>query len=425
MKGLLSSSLVLLSATLGLASPVDIHSNDIIKKQATGFQNTVYFTNWGIYGRNYQPAQLPVSQVNQVLYSFANVRADGTVYISDSYADLEKHYEGDSWDEGGNNAYGCVKQMFMLKKANRHLKVLLSIGGWTYSANFPAAASTDATRATFAKSAVTIMKDWGFDGLDLDYEYPSTTEEGQNFVALIDAIRAELDTYSQAHADGYHFLLTAAMPAGPTHYGNMSLGDMGEKLDFLNLMAYDYAGAWDTTSGHQANLYPSTGNPTSTPFSTEKAITDYLAAGVPANKIILGLPLYGRAFQGTAGVGQTYADVGEGSWEKGIWDYKVLPKAGAVESYDEEAGATYSYDSASQTLISYDNVAGVERKVTYLQEKALGGSMFWGASGDRTDDGSLIAAAFNKQGGAGSLDGTENLLSYPDSAYDNIKNGLA
>ncbi|KAI0169292.1 glycoside hydrolase family 18 protein [Hypoxylon sp. FL1284] len=417
LKNLVSS--LLLQASLGLTSPIGQ-----IQKRASGFQNTVYFTNWGIYGRDYQPAQLPASEISLVLYSFLNLRADGTVYASDTYADLEKHYDGDSWNDVGTNAYGCVKQLYMLKQANRHLKTSLSIGGWTYSTNFAAAASTDATRSTFAKSAIALMKDWGFDGLDIDWEYPADDTEASNMVALLKTIRSELDSYSSQYANGYHFLLTAAVPAGPTNYEKLHLSEMASLLDNFNLMAYDYAGSWDSTSGHQANLYPSTQNPVSTPFSSEAAINAYIDGGVPANKIVMGIPLYGRSFESTDGIGQAYSGIGQGSWESGVWDYKVLPKSGATEMYDDEAGASYSYDSASKELISYDNVDMVKRKITYLQDKGLGGSMFWEASGDRTDSGSLITTSFNAQGGSGSLDSTENLLSYPDSQYDNIKNNL-
>ncbi|KAI8623375.1 glycosyl hydrolases family 18-domain-containing protein [Xylariaceae sp. FL1651] len=208
-------------------------------------------------------------------------------------------------------------------------------------------------------------------------------------VSLLTAIRKELDSYSTTYASGYHFLLSVCLPAGPANYKLLKLSAINSAgVDQFNMLAYDYAGSWDTTTGHQANLYPDPANPLDTPFSTNAAIQVYITAGVPANKIMLGLPLYGRAFENTAGLGQTCSGVGSGSWENGIWDYKVLPRSGR-ETDDAMAGASYSYNSAIEEFISYDNVASVQKKVTYLQSKGLGGTMFWEASGDRADSGRL------------------------------------
>ncbi|KAK1768367.1 glycoside hydrolase family 18 protein [Phialemonium atrogriseum] len=385
------------------------------------YTNALYFTNWGIYGADFQPQQLPASEITHVLFSFADIAADGEVKSSDEYADLQKHYPTDSWNDQGNNAYGCVKQLYLLKKKNRGMKVLLSIGGWTYSSKFAPIAATEAGRQKFASSAVALVKDWGFDGLDIDWEYPASAEEGRNFVLLLQACRQALDNYAQQHAPGYHFLITIATSAGPTHYRNMDFAGMEPLVDNWNLMAYDYAGSWDTTSGHQANLYVNTGDPASTKFSTEQAVEDYLAAGIPSHKISMGLPLYGRSFEDTTGLGQPYSGIGSGSVEAGVWLYKDLPRPGAREAYDDVAKASYSYDTSTKELITYDTVFSATAKAQYLVSKGLGGAVFWEASGDRTGSESLVGTVAKRMG---DLDMTPNLLSYPVSKYDNIRAGM-
>ena len=155
-------------------------------------------------------------------------------------------------------------------------------------------------------------------------------------------------------------------------------------------MAYDFAGSWDATAGHQSNLYFSTSNPACTPFSALQAVEYYKSQGIVGSKIVLGMPLYGRAFVSTAGPGAPFSGTGEGSWEGGVWDLKVLPQKGAQEYICDEAATTWSYDPAKRLMISYDTKEMAERKANFIKKEYLGGAMWWESSADKQGEESLI-----------------------------------
>lgn len=211
----------------------------------------------------------------------------------------------------------------------------------------------------------------------------------------------------------------------------LKLQEMTPFLDFYNLMAYDYAGSWDSSAGHQANIHPSTDDPACTPFSTTAALRYYTEEGeVPSEKIVLGMPMYGRAFTDTDGPGTAFSGVGEGSWENGVWDYKVLPREGAEEHLDPDVGASWSYDPSTRTMVSYDTLEMGEMKANFIKECQLGGGMWWESSGDKggraaeRDEGSLVGAYVDCVGGIDALDQSDNALDYPESKYDNLREGF-
>lgn len=220
-------------------------------------------------------------------------------------------------------------------------------------------------------------------------------------------------------------------PVGPDNYRKLKLPEMTPSLDFYNLMAYDFAGSWDHIAGHQANIYPSKTDPATTPFSIVTALQHYTEVGqVPPEMIVLGMPMYGRAFASTDGPGTPFSGVGEGSWENGVWDYKALPRPGASDHIDRAGGASWAYDPSSRTMVSYDTLEIGEMKAGFVKRQGLGGGMWWESSGDKGGqaadkaDGSLLGAFVDCVGGLQALDDSPNALEYPESMYDNLREGF-
>lgn len=270
------------------------------------------------------------------------------------------------------------------------------------------------------------LSNLGFDGLDIDWEYPENPSQAADYVSLLAACRSALDSYASTLpiSPPPHFELTVACPAGPQKYTILDIPGMDRYLDFWNLMAYDFAGSWDSRAGHQANLFHAHNNPSATPFSAVQAVDHYIAQGVRPDKIILGMPLYGRAFENTHGLGQPYSGVGEGTWENGVFDYKKLPLQGAEEMVDYEAGASYCYHQGLRKLVSYDTVPMARQKAEYIKERRLGGGMWWESSADKEGAESLIGNVVEVLGGCHGLRWDDNCISYPRTKYDNLRDGF-
>ena len=152
---------------------------------------------------------LTESAYRHILYAFANIKPDtGAVFLSDLWADQDLHYPGDSWNDPGTNLYGNLKAIYRLKKQNRQLKSILSIGGWTYSPSMHPVVVNPTLRSEFIKSSVQILEDYGFDGLDIDYEYPTNDDQARGYLALLKELREALDQHAKVKGANYHFLLT-------------------------------------------------------------------------------------------------------------------------------------------------------------------------------------------------------------------------
>ncbi|KAI9499000.1 chitinase [Zychaea mexicana] len=375
-----------------------------------------YFVNWGIYDREYNVVDLQADKLSHVLYAFANLLDDGTIVLGDAWADTDKHFpagqtinkKADDWNEGGDNLYGNFKQLYLLKQKYRHLKVSLSVGGWSWSGNFSTVASNPEKRARFTETAASYVQDLGLDGIDIDWEMPKNDAEAVSYVALVHDLRAALGT---------DYLVSVAVPCGPEDYKKLHLPEMASEVDLFYLMAYDFAGAWDPVIGHQAALYGGV-------LNDDSAVEYYIKSGVPAEKIVLGIPAYGRGFSNTENkVGSSFDGVPSGTWEAGSYDYKVLPKPGATEHYDADQVASYSYDTKTHEFVTYDNPAAVKAKCEYALNKGLAGVMFWELSADaETQDRSLVHAAYTAF--EGQVDASSNHIEYTLSRYDNIRSGM-
>ncbi|RKP14217.1 glycoside hydrolase [Piptocephalis cylindrospora] len=376
-----------------------------------------YYTSWSIYARSFPPSSIPAANLSHLLYAFANVREDGTVFLSDAWADTDKHWEGDRWDEPGKNLYGNMKQLNLIKKKHP-LKLTLSIGGWSFSSQFAQVTADPTKQRKFVTSAMTLLADLGLDGLDIDWEYPKSQGEGRQFLALLRDLRAALNDYAkQSGTPDNPYILTCAMPCGPQNYSLLPLQEMAQVVDLFYLMAYDFSGSWESTVGHQANLFGGS-------LSVASAVQYYLNARVPAHQLVLGIPLYGRAFENTNGIGSSFSGVGKGTWEAGIYDYKDLPKPGASVHEDLQMGASWSYDPQTRELVSYDTPAIINLKAQWARDLGLAGIMAWELSGDRPVQSGTNLLAVAQEAFAGGVDTSPPHLKYPFSHYDNVRNGL-
>ncbi|MBI2391958.1 MAG: glycoside hydrolase family 18 protein [Deltaproteobacteria bacterium] len=346
-----------------------------------------YFAEWAVYGRNFHITDVDASLITHLNYAFLNI-AGGECVLGDSYADIDKFYPGDSWDAGALR--GSFHQLQLLKAKSPHLKTLLSIGGWTWSSGFSDAALTDASRTKLAKSCVAIMTKYGFDGLDLDWEYPGggglsagRPEDKQNFTALLAAFRKELDAAGKGH------LLTVAVGAAPSVIANLELAKIHPYLDSVNVMTYDFHGAWEKKTGHNSPLHRSKGDTSPVGWDTDAAARAYVEGGVPASKVIVGAAFYGRGWSGVPatndGLFQPATGPSPGTFEQGILDYhdiaaNYLPTF--TRKWDGDAKVPWLYSAARQIMISYDDAESLKLRAQYVDAKGLGGVMVWELSGD-------------------------------------------
>lgn len=323
-------------------------------------------------------------------------------------------YPGDDASECTTTLCGNLGQIFKLKQKYRHMKVLLCIGGWEFSSHLATAILHPANRENFANSVITLIKDYGFDGVEIDWEYAETINQARQFVELLKVVREKIDNFSEEmNLEEGQIELTVAGPAGPVQYSRMRLGQMDDYVTFWNLMGYDFSGPWVSKVAYQSNLYHGE-------LSTDSAVKAYLAAGIPSTKIVVGMPAYGRLFLGTSGVGDHFTSTGPGTRFGGIYDYKYLNSE--KDRVDPYQICAFHYNHTLSTFMSFDNPLVTEAKAMYVVENNLGGGMFWEVSTDaHINSPRSLIRKFTDTIGFKRFKNC-NLLDYPESKFTNVRN---
>lgn len=272
-----------------------------------------------------------------------------------------------------------------LKNTNKDLKIMISLGGWTWSKNFSDAVLTDTANRNFSQSSVDIVAKYDLDGVDIDWEYPGMIgdsnvfrpEDKQNYTILFKNLREQLDSLGKV--TGKKYFVTTAVGGNVDYISTTEMDKVAQYCDFINIMAYDFAGGNDTISNHHTGLYPS--SPEKPKFaSTDEAVKMFLNAGVPANKLVVGMGFYGKGWEmeSTDNNGLFRKTVkGTRGGGFGFIKDSLENKNGFVKYWDDVAKSPYIFNAEKKIFISYDDERSIKEKCDYIKKNGLRGAMFW------------------------------------------------
>jgi chitinase len=318
----------------------------------------------------------------------SEIAADKLTHINYAFADVKDGRMVEGFVRDTEN----LKLLAELRRQHPHLQILISVGGWTWSGNFSDAALTVESRRRFTDSAMEFVRRHDIDGVDIDWEYPGLRgndnvhrpEDRENFTAMMTELRHALD--AEGRARNRRYLLTFAAGAFPDFIAKTEMGKVQALVDFVNLMTYDFRTS-DPIAGHHANLslHPADAKKR----SVDSAVRDFLAAGVPAAKVVVGVPFYGRAWADIKGEGTGPYQPGSRPTERieanyGPMSTTLIDRGGFVRMWDSQAQAPYLWNKDTRTFISYEDPESLRLKSAYIREKGLGGAMFWEYYADKT-----------------------------------------
>jgi chitinase len=379
-----------------------------------GRRTVAYFTQWGIYSGFFEKNLVTngtAAKLTTIDYAFSGISSDLKCDQVDSWADYQRPFAATESVNGQADTstqalYGNFQQLRELKQLYPKLKIMISIGGWTLSGNFSAAAEPQ-NRAAFVQSCINQYIEGNlpllapgaaagiFDGIDIDWEYPDNPGNGNaygpqdtaNFTGLLSEFRTQLDTLGRQ--TGKHYLLSAALPAGQDKYSNIQLRQIGASLDWGNVMTYDMHGAWDANgpTDFNAPLLCDPRDPSPAPAKTyciNSTVLGYVAAGFPLHKIVLGIPYYGHGWTNVPdsnhGLFQSSPTIQPATLGGGTANYNQLAPLKMTRYWDPLAQTAWYYDGTN--FWSYDDPASITLKMEYVKLLGLGGAVAWSLDGD-------------------------------------------
>lgn len=302
-----------------------------------------------------------------------------------------------------------LTQLTALRKQNPPLQILLSIGGWGGSGGFSDAALTAESRAAFIDSAIAILKQHNLDGLDVDWEYPGLVgagnkfrnEDKRNYTLLLRELRARLDRESRTA--NRHLYLTIAGGASSEFLTHTQMTQVARIVDAVNLMAYDYyEPGSEKTTGHHAALFTSPQDPEKE--SANDSVEEFVAAGVPSSKLVLGVPFYGHVWSQVASTNYGLFQPGQPAPQRNA-PYQIIATQmighGFTRHWDQTSKVPWLYNDEQHVFVSYEDPESLAGKCAYVRAHHLAGIMFWSYSDD--NNGELLKSVDRAlQGEAGS-----------------------
>ena len=324
------------------------------------------------------------NMLTHVNYAFARLDEEGQLYFT--HPDAPEH----------------LKKLIQLKSQSSHLKVLVSIGGWGGD-YFSDAALTDSSRKEFAYQVGQLIETHSLDGVDIDWEYPGQPgpgityreEDKMNFTRLLKAVRDRLDQMGSERGRKFPgYVLTIATSDSQKYLEHTEMDTVHHFVDFINLMTYDFYTDGSETTGHHTGLHKSSLSSQDGRYA-HAGVERFLNEGVPPEKIVLGVPFYGRGWSGVVdannGLYQKY-DAFSGAFGYGYINEVLLDQEGYERYWDEEVRAPYLWNPDSSIFISYEDPESLIHKSTYVIDQELGGIMYWEHRHDK--EGALLEVLY-------------------------------